>query len=259
MSERVRAARDGSIAVVTLDYPDRLNVLDLAGWEALAETVRAAGEDSDVRCIVIRGTGSQAFSAGSDISVFPLQRLEPDDVRTYSAVIEAALTAIADCPVPTVAMIEGVCVGGGVEIAGCCDLRVCGVSSRFGAPINQLGLTMSHAELRPLVRAVGPNAVLEILLEGEIFGADRAQQIGLVSRVVPDAQVEAEAMNTARRIAAGAPLVNRWHKKFIRRLADSTPLSAAEIAEAYAAFDTEDYRTGVRAFLEKVDPEFKGR
>lgn len=259
MSERVRVSREGSIAVVTLDYSSRLNVLDRSGWEALATAVRGAAEDSAVRCILIRGAGSQAFSAGSDISVFPTQRLEREDVRSYGAVIESALTAISDCPVPTVAMIEGVCVGGGVEIAACCDLRICGASSRFGAPINRLGLTMSHAELRPLVRAVGPSAALEILLEGAIFGAVRAREMGLVNRVVPDAELEAEALNSARRIAAGAPLVNRWHKKFVRRLADPTPLSEEEIAEGYAAFDTEDYRTGVTAFLEKEDPEFEGR
>ncbi len=259
MSERVRVSRDGSIAVVMLDYPTRLNVLDRAGWEALATAVRGAAEDSEVRCILIRGAGEQAFSAGSDISVFLTQRLESEDVRSYGAVIESALTAISDCPVPTVAMIEGACVGGGVEIAACCDLRICGASSRFGAPINRLGLTMSHAELRPLVRAVGSNAALEILLEGAVFGAARAQEMGLVNRVVPDTELEAEAMNAARRVAAGAPLVNRWHKKFVRRLADPTPLSEEEIAEGYAAFDTEDYRKGVRAFLEKEDPEFEGR
>jgi enoyl-CoA hydratase/carnithine racemase len=150
-------------------------------------------------------------------------------------------------------------VGGGLEIAALCDIRICGEGSRFGAPIKNLGLVMAYAEMEPLVRLVGPAVALEILLEGRIFDAREAKEKGLVTRVVADADVAHEARETAERIAEGAPLVARWHKKFARRLADPRPLSDAERDECFDCFDTEDFRIGYAAFLAKRKPEFRGR
>jgi enoyl-CoA hydratase/carnithine racemase len=158
-----------------------------------------------------------------------------------------------------VAQIHGICVGGGMEIAALADVRICGQSSRFGAPIKNLGLVMAYDEMAPLARLVGPSKALEILLEGRIFGADEALQIGFVSRVVDDHKVEAEARDTAQRIASGAPLVARWHKKFARRLQDKTPLTDAERDECFDCFDTRDFQIGVEAFLSKSTPQFKGQ
>jgi len=169
------------------------------------------------------------------------------------------MTAVAECRHPTIALIQGACVGGGLELACGCDLRICGAGSRFGVPINRLGLTMAYVELRGLMDLVGPAGALEILLEGRIFGAERALQLGLVNRITDDDKVETEARETARRIADGAPLVARWHKKFVRRLLDPRPLTPAEADESYAAVGTEDYRVGVRAFLAKQKPRFEGR
>jgi enoyl-CoA hydratase/carnithine racemase len=157
-----------------------------------------------------------------------------------------------------VAVIEGVCVGGGLEIAACCDLRVCGESSRFGAPINRLGLTMSYDELEPLVQLLGASPVLELLLSGELIGAERALTYGLVNRVHPDAAVVEQGYGLAARIAAGAPLVNRWHKKFVQRLHERAALSDAERSEPHEAFGTRDYREGRTAFIEKREPRFRG-
>jgi enoyl-CoA hydratase len=162
------------------------------------------------------------------------------------------------CRHPTVALIEGLCVGGGLEIAACCDLRVCGESSLFGAPINRLGLTMSHEEVEPLVRLLGAALVLEILLTGDLINAERAQQCGLVNRVHPDAAVVEHGYGLVARIATGAPLVNRWHKKFVRRVLERRPVSKTERDEAQEAFETSDYLEGRRAFLEKRDPNFRG-
>jgi enoyl-CoA hydratase/carnithine racemase len=156
-------------------------------------------------------------------------------------------------------LIKGICVGGGMELACLCDLRICGTSSRFGAPINKLGLVMAYPEIQALIELVGRAIALEILLEGRVFGAEEAFRKGLVTRVVADDQVEQESYATARRIAAGAPLVARWHKKFARRLADPAPLSEAELDEGFACFDSEDFRIGYRAFLAKQTPEFRGR
>ncbi len=259
MTDSIVVDRDGAIATVMLNRPERLNALNLAAWRALADTLGRLGGDDTLRCIVLRGAGNQAFAAGADIAAFEKERNSIETARVFGEVEMAGIMAVANCPHPTVALILGACVGGGLEIASACDLRVCGMSSRFGVPINRLGLTMSYDELEFFIGVVGRSVALELLLEGTLFGAERAKALGLVSYVVEDDKVEQEAYAVARRISEGAPLVNRWHKKFARRLADRSPLPAQEIAEGYAAFGTEDFRVGYRAFLEKKKPEFRGR
>ena len=170
--------------------------------------------------------------------------------------MHATARSLAACRHPLVAQIHGICVGGGLEIAALCDLRICGESSRFGAPIKNLGLVMAYPEMAPLVRLAGADVALEILLEGRIFGAAEAKEKRLVTRVVPDADVATEALAAAQRIADGAPLVARWHKKFARRLAEPRPITAAEHDECFDCFDTEDFRIGYAAFLAKRKPEF---
>lgn len=258
MSDRIVVEVSLPIATVRMDDPEHHNVLDVAGWRALAEAMDELSGRDDVLAIAVRGTGGRAFSAGSDIAAFEEQRTDPDDVRDYSEAIAGAMRAVRVCRHPTVAIIEGICVGGGLEIASCCDLRVCGESSRFGAPINRLGLTMSYDELKPLVQLLGPGPVLDLLLSGELIGSEHARTVGLVNRVWPDTAVVERGYGLVARIAAGAPLVNRWHKKFIRRLLDRTPPTAAEMDEAHEAFETRDYREGRIAFLEKRDPDFTG-
>jgi enoyl-CoA hydratase/carnithine racemase len=246
------------IATVRLDRPKKHNVLTRGGWRALAEALDGLSASDELGCVVLRGTGGRAFSAGSDVAAFPKERDTPQDVRLYAGAIAGALRAVRCCRHPTVAVIEGVCVGGGLEIAACCDLRVCGESSRFGAPINRLGLTMSYDELEPLVQLLGASPVLELLLSGELIGAERALTYGLVNRVHPDAAVVEQGYRLAARIAAGAPLVNRWHKKFVRRLHERAPLNDAERLEPHEAFGTRDYREGRAAFMEKREPRFRG-
>lgn len=259
MSGRIGLARAGAIATLTLDRPEKLNALTKPMWRDLGDALRTLSSESDLRCIVLRGEGGKAFSPGNDIGEFATERADPVQAAAYGALMHAALSALRDCPIPTLAMIRGICVGGGLEIAACCDLRICGESSRFGAPIKNLGLVMAHAEMAALIDLVGRAVALEILLEGRVFGAAEALQKGLVTRVVADDRVEAEAMEAAARIAEGAPLVARWHKRFARRLADPRPLSEAERAEGFACFGTEDFRTGYRAFLAKQPPRFTGR
>lgn len=257
--ENILSTRDGFIATVTLNRPAKLNALTRSMWAALGAAVGELSGQRDLRCIVLRGAGERAFSPGNDIGEFARERSNKSQAREYGATMHAAAHALEACPIPLVAQIHGICVGGGLEIAALCDLRICGASSRFGAPIRNLGLVMAYPELAPLVRLVGPAVALEILLEGRIFGADEAKEKGLVTRVVPDADVAAEVAATVARIAEGAPLTARWHKTAVRRLADPAPVSAAEADACFDCFDTEDFRTGYAAFLAKRKPEFKGR
>jgi len=251
--------RDGPIATVVLNRPEKLNALTKAMWQRLGEVIGGLSAADDIRCIVLRGAGDKAFAPGNDISEFEHERANVEQARVYGEIMRETLSALEHCRHPLVAMIKGVCVGGGLEIAATCDLRICGESSRFGAPINKLGLVMAHAELRGLLALAGRAIALEILLEGRVFDAREAREKGLVTRVVPDDKVVEEAYATARRIADGAPLVARWHKQFALRLADPRPLTQAEIDEGYACFGTQDFQIGYRAFLDKRKPQFQGR
>ena len=259
MGETILVERDGPIATLVLNRPEKLNALTRPMWQGLGDAVRALSADDDVRCVVIRGAGERAFSPGNDISEFSTVRSNKAQAREYGKVMHTTAQALAECRHPLVAQIHGICVGGGLEIAALADLRICGVSSRFGAPINKLGLVMAYAEMAPLVRLVGSAVALEILLEGRVFDAAEAKEKRLVTRVVPDDQVATEARAAAQRIADGAPLVARWHKKFARRLASGAPVSEAEYDECFDCFDTEDFRIGYAAFLAKQKPEFLGR
>lgn len=258
MNDCILYTRDGDIATITLNRPEKLNALNRSMWEGLGEVMRRLSADDSLRCVVLRGAGGKAFAAGADIAEFASERADARQAKGYGELIHATMQAVAQCKHPTVALIEGACVGGGLEIAAMCDMRICGNSSRFGVPISKLGLTMGYGELAGLLALVGRAVALEILLEGRVFTAEEAYRKGLVNRVVPDTEVEKESYALARRIADGAPLVARWHKQFIERLSIKADIPAAEWDEGFACFDTADYREGVRAFLAKTKPDFKG-
>lgn len=259
LMQHVLIERDGPIATVVLNNPARLNALHKAMWQGLRDAMRELGRDETLRCVVLRGAGDKAFAAGADISEFASERADVEQAKSYGNLIHEAMQAVARCRHPTVALIQGACIGGGLEIAAMCDVRICGASSRFGVPINRLGLTMAYGELQGLLAVAGRAVALEILLEGRVFEAQEAYRKGLVNRVVADEAVEHEAYATAERIAAGAPLVARWHKQFIDRLTPRVELTPAEWDEGYACFGTADYREGVDAFLAKRKAQFRGR
>jgi enoyl-CoA hydratase len=259
MTETILVERAADIATVVLNRPHKLNAFTKGMWRRLGEVIGELAADDSLRCVVMRGAGDKAFSPGNDISEFENERSNAKQAEAYGRLMHGTIEALRAWPVPKVAMIKGVCVGGGLEVAGLCDIRICGDSSRFGAPISKLGLVMAYPELSCVRDLVGPQVAYEILLEARVFDADEALRKGLVSRVVSDAEVEAEAMATARRIADGAPLVHRWHRKFLARLEDPMPLTEAEKRETFACYDTEDFRIGYKAFLDKKKPEFKGK
>ncbi|WP_300322100.1 enoyl-CoA hydratase-related protein [Accumulibacter sp.] len=259
MSGRVTCTRAAAVATVTLSNPGKLNAIDFAMWQRLAEIVGDLSTDAQLRCVIVRGEGEQAFAADGDIEEFLHRRDTVDRAMAYHGQVGAALQALFDCRLPTIALVQGACIGGGLEIAAQCDLRICGASSRFGVPINQLGFSMYPAEMAALLRLAGQATVLELLLEGRILGASEALAKGLVTRVVADAEVVDEASATARRICAGAPLVASSHKRWIRRLKNDIPLGQDELRASFAFLATDDYREGLAAFLEKRRPTFSGR
>jgi len=259
VNEPVLVAREGVIATVTLNNPAKLNALNKPMWEKLGAAMGTLSADTSLRCVVLRGAGDKAFAAGADISEFARERSDSRQAKLYGALIHNTMQSVAHCLHPVIAMIRGACVGGGLEIAAMCDLRVCGESSRFGVPIKNLGLTMGYGELQGVLALAGRAVTAEILLEGRVFDAAEALHKRLVNRVVRDIDLERETYALAERVAAGAPLVARWHKQFIERLSVAPQIPQAEWDEGYACFDTEDYRIGVEAFLAKAKPRFKGR
>lgn len=258
-SATVLVEREGAIATVILNRPEKLNATTKPMWKLLEDTVRALDADDSIRCVIFRGAGTKAFGPGNDISEFETHRSNVAQAREYGPTMHGALRAIDQLRHPAVAMIHGICVGGGLGIASLCDIRLCGESSRFGVPVSKLGLAMSHDEMAGLMRIAGPDVTLQILLEGRVFGAAEALDKRIVSRVVADAEVEQAAIGCAQRIADGAPLVARWHKQFVRRSLDRTPLTAEEYDEAFDCFGTEDFQIGYQAFLAKRNPVFGGK
>ncbi|WER45262.1 enoyl-CoA hydratase-related protein [Cupriavidus sp. WKF15] len=259
MSGTVEFAAQGTTATVTLSHPGKLNAISAQMWLALADGFTRLSADTSLRCVVVRGADGN-FAAGADIAEFPIVRGDESAVRRYHMeIIAPALEAIAGCPHPTVAMIEGVCVGGGLEIACHCDLRIAADNSRFGVPINRLGFPMAPGELQGLLALAGRAVALEILLEGRVFDAAEAREKGLLTRVVPAGALAAEVDATVRRITAGAPVAARINKATIRRLSPQPePLSAKELAAHFAYAEGGDHAEGVAAFLARRPPRFEG-
>lgn len=259
VSDGVRVEREGASARVLLDRPERRNALALAGFAALAEAFQQLGDDPALRCIVLTGAGDAAFSAGYDIAAFPKERSTMALARANNPTIHAAFRAIEECPVPTLARIDGVCTGAGVVFAAACDLRICSETSRFGFPIKRLGLTLGLNEMRLVQSLVGKATMLEMLLEGRLHDSAWAVQRGLVHRAVASQALDEAVATSVQAISEGAPLAARWHKGFIARLESTEPISQAEEEESLACYDTDDFAEGYQAFLDKRTPQFRGR
>lgn len=259
MTDEIRLEREDGLATITFDRPEKMNAFTLPMYERFGEIVDELDADDDVRCVVVQGAGDRAFCAGSDIGEFDNTRSGVEQAKEYARLSNGPIGKLFDCRHPTVAKIHGVCVGGGMEIASMCDVRICSSDSRFGIPINRIGLTVDYDELRALCDLVGRRTALEMLIEGRVFGAEEARAKNLVSRVVAPEDLDSEVAAAVDRILRAAPLSNRWHKAFVRRLGDPAPLTQAERNAPFRCYETEDYVEGTRAFAEKRRPAFKGR
>ncbi len=262
MSEEILVGRIGQVATVTFNRPEQRNAITLAMWRELAGIARAIDADPEVRVAVFRGAGNEAFSAGADISEFETNRHDSTSGRAYAEVFDGALDAVAGIGKPTLSLIRGFCVGGGLELATATDLRLAADDARFGVPIARLGILVGYREMRRLVALVGPGPALDLLLTARVIGAADALRIGLVTEVAAAGEIERRVADLARSICGLAPLAARWHKRILRTVLANPSLAGLtpeEEALPVACFDTADFQEGRRAFLEKRPPRFQGR
>jgi enoyl-CoA hydratase len=256
---RLTASRDDTIAVVTFNRPERRNAFDLSMWRGLCAIMQRLSADDGLRCVVLRGAGEQAFSAGADIGGFADERGTDERETEYAHVLDDSMQSIRLCRHPVVAMIMGYCLGGGAGIATMCDFRVGGEGMRMGITARNLGVWYPYAEIDPIITLAGTGVASEMLIEGRIFTGREAYEKGLLSRLVADDRVESEALALARRIADGAPLSARYHKAAIRRLRGPLPVTQAEEKATSDFTRTEDFQNACRSFMAKEKPVFRGR
>jgi enoyl-CoA hydratase len=250
-------AGDG-VARVVLDHPGKLNAIDIAMWRELRrafDALQALPPGEAPHAVIVSGAGGQ-FASGGDIVEFASFRFDEARLHDFhEGVVAPALQAMLACDIPLFAQIDGACIGGGLEIAACCDIRVCGATSRFGAPIARLGFPMAPGELELLARVAGPAVLREMLLEARLFDARRALQLGLVHELVADAEVGARTLERARACAALSPQAARLNKRTLRQIGAGGPDSGQRRAH-FAYADSAEHREGVMAFIEKRAPRF---
>ena len=205
MSGTILTAVDASIATLTFHNPERHNSVSLQMWKDAASALERFAEDESVRVVVLTGSGAKSFASGADISEFDQVRSDAQAAAVYDTSLDRFWTALSGHPKPTIAMIRGFCIGGGLNIAACCDVRVCGASSRFAVPAAKLGLGYGVTTLKRLVALVGPQFALEILLTARQFSSDESFAMGLVNRVVPDNEVESPRPRYGQRHRAQRP------------------------------------------------------
>lgn len=259
MPGSITLQHDAPIARVVLANPGKLNAIDIAMWRelrALFEGLQALPAANAPRAVIVCGGGGQ-FASGGDIVEFADFRFDETRLHDFHEnIVAPALHAMLACDIPLIAQIDGACIGGGLEIAACCDIRVCGHGSRFGAPIAKLGFPMAPAELQILSRVASSALLREMLLEARLIDANRALALGLVHAVVDDAEVAHETLQRAQRIAELSPQAARINKRTLRQIADGGP-DAAERRAHFGYAPSAEHREGVMAFIEKRTPCFR--
>jgi enoyl-CoA hydratase len=259
-TDKMLARKEGRVGYVIFNNPERHNAVSLEMWEATARILEDFGKDDEVRVVVVTGAGGKAFVSGADISKFEDERANEEAIARYNKTVERANAAIYDYPKPTIAMIRGYCIGGGVGLSLCCDLRICSDNSRFAVPAAKLGLGYAYPGLKKLVDVVGPSFAKEIFYTARQFDAEEARVMGLVNRVVPAEELEGYVRKYAEMIGDNAPLTIATTKFVVGQVVKED--SQRDLAKAAAmvkhCFESKDYVEGRRAFMEKRKPVFTG-
>jgi len=261
VENKILSTAGGSVGTLTFNNPQRHNAVSLEMWQDANAALEALARDPAVRVVVLTGAGGKAFVSGADITKFESERGTIEAVETYNAAVERFSQTLLDYPKPTIAMIRGYCIGGGVGIAVCCDLRICNEASRFGVPAAKLGLGYALDSIRRLMNLVGPQFVNEMLFTARQFDASEAFHMGFVNKVVADGEIEDYIRKMAETIAGNAPLTIRAVKGIVRQLLLDPAAKDAAACDALVkqCFESADYTEGRRAFLEKRKPVFSGK
>jgi enoyl-CoA hydratase len=257
--DKILSTTDRPIGTLTFNNPERHNAMSLDMWRGASMAIEQFEQDPLVRVIVLTGAGGKAFVSGADISKFESERNTLEAVSEYNLAVDRFSNGLSECSKPTIAMIRGFCLGGGIGIAVCCDLRVANDAARFAVPAAKLGLGYGYTNIRRIVELVGPQFATEMLLTAGQFDAADAARTGLVNHIVPDAEIETYVHNLAETIAGNAPLTIRAVKRIVRELRRGPEANVAACdALVKQCFESADYREGRRAFMEKRKPVFRG-
>ena len=257
---KMQAKKEGRVGYVIYNNPERHNAVSLDMWEAAVAILEDFKADKDISVVVVTGAGGKAFVSGADISKFEKERSSEDAVARYNVVVERSYAAFHEFPKPVIAMIRGYCIGGGMGLATCCDIRIATEGSKFAVPAAKLGLGYAYPGLKRLVDVVGPSFAMEIFYTARQFTAAEALEMGLVNRVVPDGELESYVKNYAETIAGNAPLTIRAVKAVVSEMMkDDGKRDLKRAQDAVdACFKSRDYEEGRKAFMEKRKPVFTG-
>src|SRR5713101_9164049 len=260
-TDKMLSRKDGRVGYVIVNNPERHNAVSLEMWAATSRILEDFARDDEVRVVVLTGAGGKAFVSGADISKFENERATLEATRNYNATVEKAYAGIQDFPKPTIAMIRGYCIGGGLGLAVCCDLRICSDNARFAIPAAKLGLGYGYPGVKRLTDVVGPAFAKEIFFTARQFDAEEARMMGIVNRVVPEAALEDYVKTYADTIATNAPLTVKTAKYIVNEaMKDESKRDLARCRELVEqCFASNDYTEGRRAFMEKRKPAFTGQ